>query len=93
MEDAFLLAEYPERDVALLRVPDSRSNTSITFVDGIVPNGASCGSLGYPLAYMEPVESGKNFVLIERFQGANIGRHTLRRTLPKESSTGTRRTL
>ena len=56
MEDAFLIAEYPERDVALLKVPDSRSNTSITFVDGIVLNSASCGSLGYPLAYVEPVE-------------------------------------
>jgi hypothetical protein len=38
----------------------------------IVPHGASCGSLGYPLAYVETVESGRNFVLIERFQGANI---------------------
>lgn len=72
MEDAFLIAEYPERDVALLRVPDPRSGSSLAFVDGIVPHGASCGSLGYPLAYVEALESGRNFVLVERFQGANI---------------------
>jgi len=72
MEDALLLAESPERDLALLRVPDSRSNISVTLVEGLVSHGASCGSLGYPLAYVETVDSGRNFALIERFQGANI---------------------
>ena len=34
--------------------------------------GTPCGSLGFPLAVVDPTQQGVNFNLVERFQGANI---------------------
>lgn len=72
MEHAQLVAQDQVRDIALLRIDDSRSNLCVSLESDIIPIGTSCGSLGFPLASVEFAKTGRTFHLVQRFQGANI---------------------
>lgn len=68
LETAQLIAEEAVRDLALLRLENARSALSVTLHSTILPQGVSCGSLGFPLAIIDQ----RGFILTLRFQGANI---------------------
>lgn len=70
MENCTFVAEDTDRDIALLRIEQSRANTCVTLQTAQVPNGTACGALGFPLASVNPATG--MFNLIERFQGARI---------------------
>jgi hypothetical protein len=72
METAVFIAEDPIVDIALLRINTPRFNNCIIFENTNVPVGACCGSLGFPLAIVTFTQKGKEFNLIERFQGSYI---------------------
>ncbi len=72
LEEAELIAEDPVRDMALLRIPNSRSELSVRLLADRVPLGTSCGSLGFPLATIRLTGADKVFHLVERFQGMFI---------------------
>ncbi len=71
-EEAKLVAEDSTRDIAILRIDDPRLEDCVVLETGIVPVGASCGSLGFPLSEMTFTKSGIMWNLRERFQGANV---------------------
>jgi S1-C subfamily serine protease len=71
-EAATLLAEDPARDLALLRVINPRTSTSVTLDTSQVVLGTSCGSVGFPLARVVFGQAGRQFHLIERFQAASV---------------------
>jgi len=67
-ETAQFIAEDTIRDLALLQIDNPRSDQSVTLEQSVLPIGASCGSLGFPLATVDE----RGFHLVLRFQGANI---------------------
>lgn len=71
-ETVEFVIEDVERDIALLRITNPRSTSSVSLECGIVPTGTSCGSLGFPLAAVIFSATGRRFNLTERFQGASI---------------------
>jgi hypothetical protein len=68
LEKAELIAEDAERDIALLKILNSRSTHSLTLANSVFPIGTSVGSLGFPLATIDDT----GFHLILRFQSASI---------------------
>jgi hypothetical protein len=72
MERAQLIAEDAVRDIAIFRLTNPRSNACVSLKVNRVPIGISCGSLGFPLAFVNFTQTGSIFNLVERFQGANI---------------------
>lgn len=72
LEAAEVLAEHPYKDIALLRIPNARSNVSVSLRADMVPTGRSVGSLGFPLATVTGVAGGLQLNAFERFQGAHI---------------------
>ena len=50
MENASLIAEDKEVDIALLRIASPRSTACLTLMATQASPGADCGSLGFPLA-------------------------------------------
>lgn len=72
MERATLIAEDGFRDIALLRIENPRSHDYVKLERKVVRIGTGCGSLGFPLARIGFPEGRRNFILIQRFQGANI---------------------
>jgi S1-C subfamily serine protease len=68
LETAQFIAEDIDRDLALLKLDNPRSVLTVTLNNGILPQGTSCGSIGFPLATV----NDKGFNLSLRFQGANI---------------------
>jgi len=77
-ERAQFMTEDVDKDVAFLRLEKPRSNRSIVLEPNILNIGTSCGSLGFPLSFINP-QGGFNLVL--RFQGAFISCFNLE-TLP-----------
>ena len=77
MEKAQLIAEDTDRDVALLKIDNTRSNTYVTLKPNLAPNGTNCGSVGFPLAFVEFGQSSYTFRLVERFQGAYISGYSM----------------
>jgi len=67
-----LIAEDLERDLALVEIINPTSITSVSLYKSKIDNGINCGSLGFPLASVIPVNNQIGFNLIERFQGACI---------------------
>jgi len=70
MEDAELIVEDHFRDIALLRMKNPRSRICVTLERNIVPTGASCGSLGFPLSGMDLDQ--RKYTCTPRFQGGYI---------------------
>lgn len=69
MENARVIAEDANKDIALLKLDTPRSNQCVTFDPNVVDIGTTCGSLGFPLAGIDP--QGR-FNLVLRFQGAFV---------------------
>lgn len=69
MEIASLIAEDTAQDIALLRIEHPRSPQSLILEPNRVNIGTSCGSLGFPLAFLG--QQGQ-FLLDLRFQGAFV---------------------
>jgi hypothetical protein len=67
-----LIAEDIERDLALVEIINPTSIASVNLYQSKIDNGINCGSLGFPLASVIPVNNQIGFNLIERFQGAYI---------------------
>ena len=72
MELITLIAEDIDRDLALLKIENPRCTMCVQLECGRVQSGRSVGSLGFPLSSMQFTQSGRNFNLFERFQGASI---------------------
>jgi len=70
MEQCVFINEDTERDVALLRINNPRSTHCVKFQPNKIIVGTNCGSLGFPLAYID--RNTGAFQLVERFQGAYI---------------------
>lgn len=68
MEQAQLIAEAPVRDLALFQIDNPRSNQSVTLDQNNLSIGTNCGSLGFPLSFVDR----RGFHLVLRFQGAHI---------------------
>lgn len=68
-EPALFVAEDITKDLALLRIENPRSIQSIVLEPNILNVGTSCGSLGFPLSFVDPQGL---FHLDLRFQGAFI---------------------
>ena len=68
-EPAQFIAEDIAKDIALVLIPNSRSNQTVVLEPNIIPIGTSCGSLGFPLS---GVDNQGGFRLDLRFQGAFI---------------------
>ena len=68
MEITQLIAEDSIRDIALLEITDPRSTQCVVLAQNILPQGTTCGSLGFPLASVDAT----GFHLVLRFQGAYI---------------------
>jgi len=81
LENATLVAEDPERDVAILRIEAPRSNALLPLLRSIAPVGSPCGSLGFPLASVQFTQHGRTFNLLQRFQGASISAYHTQTTL------------
>jgi len=79
MEDAELIAEDPFRDIALLRIKNPRSRIHVTLEKKIILTGASCGSLGFPLAAVDFEQLKCDFT--PRFQGGHISIYGPQQTL------------
>jgi len=72
-ESATLIAENPQRDIALLRVETPRSQEYLNLESTRVPIGTFCGSLGFPfMSVQSNVQNQPVFNMIERFQGSHI---------------------
>jgi hypothetical protein len=78
LERAQLIAEDTAKDIALLRLENPRSIQSVILEPNILSIGTSCGSLGFPLAFINPMGV---FTLLLRFQGAFISAYS-REPLP-----------
>jgi len=72
MESATFVAADSSRDIALLRIDNPRSTAHVQLICERVRTGTSCGSLGFPLATVLFLQTGRMFNLVERFQGASI---------------------
>ncbi len=72
MATAQLIAEDPVRDIALLRIDTPRSDACVTLERNKVPIGTPCGSVGFPLCWVEFQNKRKMFHLTLRFQAAYI---------------------
>lgn len=72
METASFIAEDAIKDIALLRIPTPRSSACVQLVRNPAPLGTPCGSLGFPLASIVFLPTGRMFNLVERFQSASI---------------------
>ena len=70
MEEAQLIAEDHFRDIALLRIKNPRSRIHVTLENNIIQTGASCGSLGFPLASVDVAQL--KITCTPRFQGGFI---------------------
>jgi len=68
LERAQIIAEESVKDIALLQIENPRSNHCVTLAPNILQIGTSCGSLGFPLGYVDR----RGFHLLLRFQGAYI---------------------
>jgi len=69
-EPAQFIAEDTDKDIALLRVMTPRSTQSVVLAPNILGIGTSCGSLGFPLSFVNPQNA--QYCLLLRFQGAFI---------------------
>ena len=69
-EPAQFIAEDTDKDIALLRVTSPRSIQSVVLAPDILGIGTSCGSLGFPLSFLNPQNA--QYCLLLRFQGAFI---------------------
>jgi len=67
-EKTQLIAEDTTKDIALLKIANSRSTQSVVLEPNILNIGTSCGSMGFPLSFI----GKKGFILDLRFQGAFI---------------------
>jgi S1-C subfamily serine protease len=72
MENAQFIAEDTTKDIALLRIPNPRSNICVTLKRGIVPVGIRRGSLGFPLSNVIVTGPRPMFNLTQRFQGGSV---------------------
>ena len=72
MQQAKLIAEDIERDLALIEIIDPVNSSTLTLYNSRIDNGTSCGSLGFPLAVVSIIDNRISFNLVERFQGAYI---------------------
>lgn len=68
-EPAQFVAEDIAKDIALLRITNPRSIKTIVLEPKILNVGTSCGSLGFPLSFVDPQ---RGYCLDLRFQGAFI---------------------
>jgi S1-C subfamily serine protease len=76
MEKAVFVAEDSARDIALLKIENSKNSSVVKLKDEILPRGTNCGFLGFPLANVEFTKDGKKQLnLFERFQGAFISNY------------------
>ena len=78
MEPAQFIAEDTTKDIAFLRIPNPRSTQSVVLAPNILNVGTSCGSLGFPLSFVDPQN---RYCLLLRFQGAFVSAFN-RETLP-----------
>lgn len=67
-DEARLLIDDVDRDIALLLLTVSSSNACVIFKTDLVSRGASCACLGFPFAHVDYPQ----FDLCERFQHASI---------------------
>jgi len=72
MIGATLIAENPERDIALIKIHDLADRSMICLSENKIDIGTNCGSLGFPLANIIEINKQWGFNLVERFQGAFI---------------------
>ncbi len=70
LETCTFIAEDITRDIALLKIVNPRSNSSVQLEISKIRVGTSCGSMGFPLSNLNATTGA--FELTERFQGANI---------------------
>jgi S1-C subfamily serine protease len=68
-EPDLFVAEDIAKDIALLKIANPRSTQSIFLEPSLLNVGTSCGSLGFPLSFVDP--QGR-YLLDLRFQGAFI---------------------
>lgn len=68
-EPAQFIAEDTTKDIALLRIANPRSTQSVVLAPNILNVGTSCGSLGFPLSFVDPQN---RYCLLLRFQGAFV---------------------
>ena len=68
LERTQIIAEESVKDIALFQIQNPRSNHCVNLAQNILQLGTSCGSLGFPLAYVDQ----RGFHLLLRFQGAYI---------------------
>jgi S1-C subfamily serine protease len=75
VEQVSFVAEDSARDIALLKIEKPRHSSVVKLKDEVIDRGTNCGFLGFPLATVEFMQSGKKFNLFERFQGAYISNY------------------
>ncbi|HEY3419133.1 MAG TPA: serine protease [Methanomassiliicoccales archaeon] len=71
-EKVSFIAQDLDHDIALLRIEEPRSREFLILEPSRAPNGASCGSLGFPLSHLVKTEKGNQANFLERFQGSYI---------------------
>lgn len=71
-EEVTLLAENPKRDIALLRIDESRNESCVVLEPNLIPRGTPVGSLGFPLSGVVQQKKRLVFKLTLRFQSAYI---------------------
>jgi hypothetical protein len=72
IESANFLGKDIERDIALLKINDPRSDSCVVLESKIISIGTCCGSLGFPFSSIAQTQNGIKFDAIEKFQGAHI---------------------
>jgi hypothetical protein len=70
LEACTFIAEDKDRDIALFHINDPRSNACVKLHSAAAAIGSPCGSVGFPLAFIDP-NTGL-FSLVERFQSARV---------------------
>ena len=72
MKKAELIADFPNKDLAFLRIEHSPDVPVVELSVDERQRGEQVGSLGFPLATMKRFRQQQAFVLIERFQSGFI---------------------
>lgn len=72
MQKAELIADFPNKDLAFLRIEHKSDTPIVKMSTAERLRGEQVGSLGFPLATMKRFRQQQAFVLIERFQSGFI---------------------
>ena len=72
MKPAKLIANFPSKDLAFLRIETDSNVPAVELDDSPRVRGEAVGALGFPLSTMKRFRQQHAFVLIERFQSGYI---------------------